>query len=161
MPDTKSTEVSKVRPFETVVSNIQGEANLNTGFGGETTAMELTSAAIDKMSEATDLDGILAVGEVDLAKAEDYAWKPITVTEVEMAKPQEKYREGGIGAFAIVKATLDDGEPIQFSVGAPNVVAPLYLIRTRGLLPARVMIRAKETGGGTLLTLGRPDAKKK
>lgn len=155
MADKAGTEVIVRRPHESVLARLKSKAELTQTFTGDNVAQELTAQAIDKMAEAETLDDILRQGEVGLDKAELYVNKPITIQDVQFAIAQEKYRDGGLGAFAIVNATLDNGEEVTFSVGAPNVVGALEIMQNKGFIPgSRCMLKGKETPNGTLLTLG-------
>lgn len=151
----KGSEMVAKRPYEVMRERVGQLAELNSTFSEED-GREIAANVMDKIVLAETLDEIFAANESGMDKAEAFVGQPITVTEVNFAKSDEKYAKGGIGSYVLISAFTDDGNEVQISTGAPNIVASLYRAQTAGLLPARVKITAKDTANGTLLRIGRP-----
>lgn len=141
-------QTSEARPYLDVVRQIQGRAQLDSA---GTDSFEFASKAIDAMAQANSLEELVAANkESGLVPAEDVFNVPLNVTDVSFSKSAEKFAGGGVGAWVIITATLDDGSEIQIKSGAPNVVTFAYMAQSKGWLPCRVKIIGRETQNGTL-----------
>lgn len=127
-------------------------------------ATELMYSSVTNIAEATSVDDILDANEtagLPSLKESDYLWNtPLSVFDVTFQKSDAKYADGGLGSFAIIWAASDRGEELNFSTGAPNVVASLFKARELGYCtaekPWRIVFVAKDTANGVLLKIGRP-----
>lgn len=155
MAGKTGTEVAQARPYESIVQAIRGRAQLDTE---ATDSFEFASRAIDAMAEASTLEEMIAANQQSgLVPAEDVFNQPLNITDVNFSKSAEQYaNNGGVGAWVIINATLDNGDEIQVKSGAPNVVSFCFLAQSRGMLPVRVKIIGKPTANGTLQQIAAP-----
>lgn len=164
MPKADSTEVVKdgPRPHEALISRIQQQAKLNSDMGSSADiAFELASQAIDKIANATTDDEIFDANEAStlpgvLEAAEKGA---LTILEIE-ARPGKSEYKGGVAAYLYVSSVTDNGEPFEWTVGAPNVVTSLFRFQERGRIggstPIRLKIKGRQATNGVLYSVTRP-----
>lgn len=155
----QEVEVLQPRPSETIIRQLHSQMEMEASLGGKADiGMQLAMEAIDKIASATTLDEVFAANAASsLAGTEAVDGKPITLLEVNFQKPREEFAKGGVGSYAYVKAVDDLGEVIEFTTGSSNVVISLYKIQILGLLgKARIVIKGRKTGNGTLYQVLKP-----
>lgn len=157
---TGTKEVSPaVRPYEKLMKRAHGKAELESGLGSEVNSFDIASQVVDKIAVATTADDILAANDSSLASGEDFIGLPLNITAIQVRKSDEKYAKESLGVYLVVTATQDNGEEVQFTTGATNIVASLEQAESIGVLseakPFRCKIVAKETARGQLLRLAR------
>lgn len=155
-----ATSVAKPdRPYLGFMKELHDQAELESSLGGQN-AFDIASQVVDKITEATTLDGIFDANDSGIDKAKDYANIPLTLMELGFSKSSEAFAKNNLGVFVVVDAVKDDGEEVRFSVGATNVVASFYQMQRLGLMGAtpkpRIKIATSETPNGTLYKIARP-----
>lgn len=161
MPSGSKTDVeSAARPYQGLISRLSNQVAIEATIG-DGRGFELAAKAMDKIAEADTLDGIFeANSAASLPSMEDFLGQPFTIEELSFNQSADEYKRGGVGAYAYVKAMLDNAEFVEFTVGAPNVVSSLFRIQEIGLLSKtpkpRVVVKGKKTGNGTLYQLLKP-----
>lgn len=158
-PVTKTESNGAPRPYEKLVSRLNGKAELDASVGSGQSAFEIASQVIDKIAQATTEDDIFDANDSSLGSIEDFVGQPINVTGLVFQKSDAKYKDG-LGAYAVIDFFTDNAEVHKRSCGAPNVVASLEQAQSLGLVkedkPWRIKVVAKPTTNGTLLKIGRP-----
>lgn len=165
MPNAQkvATRSGDLRPFEKMRDSLQSQAELEGTIAlTDDEVFELGAAALDKIAVADDLDSIFDANQAaSLPDVEAYLGRAQTLLEIAFNKSREQFKKGSLGVYAYVKAVLDDGEEVEYSCGAPNVVGSLYRIQELGLLSAsvkpRIVISGKTTlSGNTLYRVTKP-----
>lgn len=110
-----------------------------------------------KMLNATSFEDAVEAQESGIPSGKNLVDVPLSVTEFKVAKSDAKFtsqHENSLPFYMVVEAVnLDTGEPVTFSVGAPNVMILLWQARYFSHLPGYFIIRAKETPNGEMLLL--------
>lgn len=150
---SKNTELdAPTRPVLTLMGELQERSAATLGDAGKA---EITAQSVDRIMEADSLDALFdAVGVSKLTSSQDLENVPIRVASIEVRASDQKYAAGGLGAFVVAQyANLETGELGAMGTGAPKLVAFFVKAEKLGALPIDVVIRGKETSGGTMLYL--------
>lgn len=165
MPKGNSTDVDvPTSPAQGMMQRLASQAALEASITvSDADVKELVLQRLNTIAEADTLDALFdANTSSTLPSAKEASEKgPLTILELEFRRPQEKFAEAGIGAYAYVQSIDDRGEVFDWTTGAPNIVATLYRIQELGLLgkpeKPRIKIMSRVTGSGnTLYSVGRP-----
>lgn len=155
----KATGNGAVRPYERMVEDLRGLANLDSAGQG----FEIAANVIDSIAQATSEDEIFAaneLGPISLKDSENLHNVPVGVYDVTFHKSDSKYEENSLGAYCVFRCMDDSGNDYLVSTGAPQVVASLRMGQLNGLIkeerPWRIRFTARPTANGVLLRIARP-----
>ncbi len=136
----KTTDVAVIDNDKSAALNEMREAIRSMIAKSDVTAEEIALQIIS----ADTLDGILGSTAIGL---DDMIGVPFTIERVEL---RESEFADGLPAYAVMHATLDDGESVIITSGATSVVAQCVSMVQGGFLPVRVSSRkpSKPTANG-------------
>lgn len=160
--NTASNSVATAeRPYEGLIKQMQSQAAMEASIGNPAEiAFQMTANAIDRIANATSEDEIFAANEASsLPGVKEAADKgPLTILTIEIRKASEG--KSATGTYIFVESVTDQGEPFDWTVGAPNVATSLFrfqeLGRIGGSNPIRLKIKGEQKTNGVLYTVIKP-----
>jgi hypothetical protein len=111
---------------------------------------------LGRMMTAATFEEVIEMQDSSLQSGKDLVNIPHTITGFKLRRSDDKYRQqnpGGLPVYAIVEGTRDNGEPLIYGCGAPNVIAILWQAAKFERLPLRVTLVSRQTHNGDLLSL--------
>lgn len=97
---------------------------------------------VARILSADDFDSALDMADTGALSLEDIADTPFLIDAITWHRSAEGFREGGLGVFALIAATvLTDaksplaGKAVAVTAGGVNVLATLYKGQTQGAIP--------------------------
>ncbi len=147
----KTGQVQQPSLLNRFVDQIKGEAELTKTM----TSSDVASRVTEKMLEADSLEDAIAAQDSGMPSGKDLVDVEMQVNDFDTLPSSEQFSEGSpLGVYLLVHAVkLEDGSPLEFSTGAPNIVTLLHKARKLDRLPLDCVIRSKPTSNGALLTL--------
>jgi hypothetical protein len=158
MSPTKEAARADSRPYELLIRDLSAIAQLDADSGN----FDIAAVAIDGIMTAEDVDSVFDANDAGpmSVKGSAFIGVPLSVFDIAYRKSAERFRGNGLGIYCVFDAFLDDGSEIKLTTGAPNLVASFRKLETLGALskdnPTRLVIKARETENGELLTIVRP-----
>lgn len=116
-----------------------------------TSSDEMTASIVARILEGDSVDDILGMGDSAATGARQIVGRPFKMLEKPVwAKGVAQFADVA-GVFVIVQCAMQDtGEVLPITTGGENVLAQLYAMQAKGLLPTDTVMtfREQETASG-------------
>lgn len=142
---------TKDKPTGTFGDSAEGAIEVSNRYLALTEDVEVTSASevavqiANRILQAESIDDVLGMADSAGTGARDIVGRPFTIMALPVwRKAKEAYKEGS-GFFVVLQLGMKDtNEVIPVTTGAANVLAQLYTMQTKGMLPNDIVMQFTE-----------------